>query len=151
MPDGKLQPNITRAWYIQLINCGLVAVLLAAVPLLLRYELGPFYKLTGFTRWWVLNSLLIIAYMVERTRYDWVQLRYMRLHGELSTSEFQVRRAHERFHRKVLVTALVLGFLLLMLVRAHPPAFQIVLLTIMLGLGMKTALSAWGDLRKLHR
>lgn len=152
MPDGTAQPT-TRAWYLQLLNCVLVTVLLAAVPLALRHVLGaPLFHLSGFGRWWLLNSLLIIAYMVERTRYDWIQLRRTRRMGrELTTSEFQVRSATERLHRKVLLAVLVLGFFVLMLGqgRAHIP--QIVLLALMLIIGMKAAFNAWSDLRTLNR
>ena len=142
----------TRVWSIQLLNCGLVTVLLLLVPLGLYYKFGSFYQLTGFRRWWLLNSLLILSYMVERTRYDWAELRYMRRLGrELTASEFQTRQAHERLHRKALIAALVFGFFVIMLRQSKPPMPQVVLLAFMLILGIKAALNAWAIFRNVNR
>ena len=150
MSDRILQPGAARAWYVQLINCALVVVLLAAVPLLVRYEFG-LKDLGGFGRWWLLNSLLILAYLVERTRYDWLRLRQVRRLGrELTAAEFQGRRANERLHRKALLAALVLIFFGLMVRRGDTQAFYIALLGLVTVFVVRGAFEAWSDFKK-HR
>lgn len=151
MSDRILQPGAARAWYLQLINCALVVVLLSAVPLLVRYEFG-LKDLGGFGRWWLLNSLLIVAYLVERTRYDWLRLREVRRLGrELTAAEFKVRGANERLHRKALLAALVLVFFGMMLSHGEAQAFHMALLAVIVIFVVRSVLDAWTEFRKLNR
>ncbi|HEX4650828.1 MAG TPA: hypothetical protein VH250_04925 [Granulicella sp.] len=152
MERAGTEPAVVRAWRIQLLHCGLVGVLLCIVPFAVHRRLGAQFPVKAFDRSWLLSSSLILAYMVERTRYDWKQLRFVRsLGGELPTEEFRMRRARERFHRKALIAALVLGFFLLMLVtEGLPLALRTELLAVVLILLIKSVLEAWLDLRQIE-